>query len=119
MIANSFNEDEEIDFAILEFPPPLVSIARIKAIFDAIALPTAAFVAGSVVTADVPEVDKKAARVAIRALLSAPWAALMNWKLVPSPIIGSNKTFEPISEKLPAAQATTIAPYCEPLLTQN
>ena len=51
-----------------------------KAIFDATAPPTAAFVAGSVVTADAPEVDKKAARVAIRALRSAAvWAALMNW----------------------------------------
>lgn len=40
----------------------------------------AAFVAGSVVTADAPEADKKAARVAIRAFRSAAvWAALMNW----------------------------------------
>ena len=77
MIEKSFNED--FNFVILELPPR-VSIARIQAIFDATAPPTAAFVAGSVVTADAQEVDKKAARVAIRALRSAAvWAALMNW----------------------------------------
>ena len=35
------------------------------------------------------------------------------------PIIGSNKTFGPISEKLPAAEASTIEPYYEPVLIQN
>lgn len=79
MIANSFNEDEEIDFVIFELPLPRVSITRRQTIFDATALPTAAFGAGSVGTEDAPEVAKKAARVAIRALRSAAvWAALMN-----------------------------------------
>lgn len=51
--------------------PPRASIARMQAIFDATALPTAALVAEYVVKANVPEVAKKVARVTIRAFRSA------------------------------------------------
>ena len=76
--------------------------------FDAMALPTAAFVNGSVLMT-ASEVARKAARVGILLRFSAiVTAATTHWMLVFISETGSNKTLVPIYEKFTTTEDNTI-----------